>query len=160
MADTTNTNPFLSIVATTTERVRELPIKNGQLIFARDEKYGFHRIAFDRADGRIFYNQITVLECESDRIALTSPIAGYYFIIDTASFWRYQDGVWDKLTKEPDEIIFIGTELPTLGQSNASLYINKAEKEISIFDEETDNYIAVANYTKEISDMDIESLFK
>ena len=158
MADA-NTNSFLSIVATTTQRVRELPIKDGQLIFARDEQYGFHRIAMDFKGKRVFYNQITVLESEYDRSTLDSPAVGYYFIISSACLYRYQDGAWEKLTKEPDEIIFIGEELPTLGQES-TLYVNHKEKEISVWVEETDSYITVSNYTQEITDMDIENLFK
>ena len=154
MADTN----FLSIITTTTERVRELPIKDGQLVFARDEVRGFHRIALDRGGKRIFYNQITVLESEHERNELTSPTAGYYFVLRSASLWSYFDDEWIKLTKEPDEFVFIGVELPELGQEK-TIYIDSDEQEISIWDEETDRYIKVSNYTKEISDSDIESLF-
>lgn len=159
MADMTNTSSYLAVVATTTERIKELPIKAGQLIFARDEKYGFHRIAFDRVDGRIFYNQITVLESEYERATLSSPTVGYYFVVGSACLYKYQDEKWEKLTKEPDEIVFIGVELPELGQES-TLYVNKKEKEISVWVEETGEYITVANCTNEITDEDIESLFK
>lgn len=159
MADVNNSNSFLSIVATTTERVKELPIKSGQLIFARDEKYGFHRIAFDRADGRIFYNQITVLESENERKTLPSPTVGYYFVISSAVLWLYKDDSWTKITKSPDEIIFVGVELPELGQEN-TIYVDSKEKEISVWVEEVGEYVAVANYTNEITSEDIEGLFK
>lgn len=157
MADA-NTNSFLSIVATTTQRVRELPIKDGQLIFARDEQYGFHRIAMDLKGNRIFYNQITVLESEYDRSNIDSPTVGYYFVIGSASLWSYKDEKWTKLTKEPDEVVFIGVELPTLGQEK-TLYVNHEEQEISIWNEETGEYITVADKTKEVSDEDIYDLF-
>lgn len=158
MADA-NTNSFLSIVATTTQRVRELPIKDGQLIFARDEQYGFHRIAMDLKGSRVFYNQITVLESEYDRSTIDSPTVGYYFVIGSASLWLYQNEEWTKLTKEPDEVIFIGVELPTLGQEK-TLYVNSKEREIAVWVEETGEYITVADYTNEILDSDIENLFK
>jgi hypothetical protein len=158
VANTTSTSSYLSIIATTTDRVKELPIKAGQLIFARDEKHGFHRIAFDRSDGRIFYNQITVLESEYERTTLSSPTVGYYFVIGSACLYKYQDETWEKLTKEPDEVVFIGVELPELGQES-TLYVNKEEREISVWVEETGEYITVADYTKEITDLDIENLF-
>lgn len=87
MADTTNTNPILSLYATTGERVKELPIVNGQLIFVQDK----HRIALDFNDKRRFYNQIEELNTEAERQSLLAPISGmYYFIIDTATLWTYQ----------------------------------------------------------------------
>ena len=64
MPDTTKS--VLNLVATTSLRVRELPIKNGQLIFIRD----LGRIAFDFKDQRVFYNQIVELETEAERITL------------------------------------------------------------------------------------------
>ena len=51
MADN-NTNPILSVCATTGERVKELTIKDGQLIFVQDK----HRIALDFNGKRTFYN--------------------------------------------------------------------------------------------------------
>lgn len=156
-----NTNSFLSVVATTSERVKELPIKNGQLIFARDEKYGFHRIAMDLKGSRIFYNQITVLESEYDKTALSSPSTGYYFVISSACLYKYQNETWERLTKEPDEVVFIGVELPELGQAKENvLYVNKAEKEIVVFDGASNEYIIVSDYTNEVSDEDIEKIFE
>ena len=135
-------------------------IKNGQLVFARDEKNGFHRIAFDRADGRIFYNQITVLESEYERTNLSSPSVGYYFVIGSAVLWQYKDNVWTKMTKEPDEFIFIGVELPELGQAKENtIYVNKAEKEISVYDSASNEYITVSDYTNDATDNDIYNLF-
>lgn len=158
MADVTNASAYPTIIATTTERVKELPIKTGQIIFARDEKYGFHRIAMDRADGRIFYNQVTVLESEYDRVAIASPTIGYYFVIKSGVFWKYEND-WIPITEKPENILFVGIELPELGQEN-KLYVNKLEKEISVWNEETGEYITVADYTKEITNEDIENLFK
>ena len=50
----------MNLVATSSSRVRELPIKNGQLVFIQD----VGRIAFDYKDTRVFYNQIVELETE------------------------------------------------------------------------------------------------
>jgi len=59
MADM-NTATILSVCATTDERVGQLPIKNGQLVFVQDK----HRIALDFAGKRRFYNQIEELTTE------------------------------------------------------------------------------------------------
>lgn len=152
MADTT-TKSIMSLIATTSSRIRELVIKDGQLIFIQD----LGRIAFDFKGKRVFYNQIVELDTEAERLALESPLSGYYFVIDSACLWFYQDG-WIQITEKPEEIIFIGTELPQLGQQG-KLYVDTDDREISVWDEETDTYITVSNYTAEVSVEDIEGLF-
>ena len=63
------------------------------------------------------------------------------------------------MEKEKDsEIIFIGTSLPGLGTEN-KIYINKIEKNISIWDNETQNFIPISNYTETIEGNEILSLF-
>lgn len=146
-----------NVIATTSSRIKDLVIKNGQLIFVQDKG----RIAFDFNDKRVFYNQITELDTEYERASLSEPSFGYYFIIDTACLWRYDEG-WMQITNtpEPENIVFIGVELPELGQAKTgTLYVNKSEKEISIYDEGTNKYIVVSDYTNEVSDEDIECLF-
>lgn len=153
MADLT-TKSVLSVCATTSSRLQDLSIKNGQLIFIQDKC----RIAFDFGNSRKFYNQINELATDEERLKLEEPVAGsYYFVIDTAVLWAYQDK-WIQLTTKPEEIVFIGVELPTLGSAN-KLYVNKADKEISVWDEETNGYIVVSDVTKSIGESDIDSLF-
>lgn len=153
MADTTTAKYVMSLIATTSSRIRDLVIKDGQLIFIQD----LGRIAFDFKGQRVFYNQIVELDTEAERLALDSPLDGYYFIIDTAVLWFYKNG-WIQITEKPREILFIGTELPQLGQAN-KLYIDTDDREISVWDEETNGYIVVSNYTKEVTKEDIENLF-
>lgn len=147
-----NTAPF-KVIATTSSRLKDLVIENGQLIFIQNKS----RIALDFNGKRTFYNQITELDTEYDRTSIDTPSYGYYFVIDRAVLWFYENE-WIQITYPPEEIIFIGTELPELGQKN-KLYVNKNIKEISIWDEGANNYVAVSNYTDEISDEDIEKLF-
>lgn len=155
MVDTTATKSILSLVATTSSRIRDLTIKDGQLIFIQD----LGRIAFDFKGTRVFYNQIVELDTEAERLTLDSPLNGYYFVIDSACLWFYQDG-WVQITEKPQEVIFIGVELPSLGQGKeGTLYVNKVEKEIAIFDSASNEYIIVSNHTNEVTDADIENLF-
>lgn len=152
-----NISPILSVCATTGERVKELTIQNGQLIFVQDK----HRIAFDFNGKRRFYNQIEELSTEIERASLLAPISGmYYFVIETAVLWTYQ-GRWVQVTSKPEEIVFIGTEMPELGRAQ-TLYVtttNGAEN-ISVWDENSSNYKIVADRTQEVSDEDIEKLFQ
>lgn len=154
MADTANTKKqIMSLVATSSSRIRDLVIKDGQLIFIQD----LGRIAFDFKGNRVFYNQIVKLDTDLERINLESPLSGYYFVIDTACLWFYQDD-WIQITEKPQEIIFIGIELPALGQQG-KLYVNVGNKEISAWDEKTNKYMTVSNYIEEVSSQDIEGLF-
>lgn len=145
--------PVLSLVATTSSRVRELVIKDGQLVFIQD----LGRIACDFNGKRVFYNQIVELNTEVERQSLESPLSGYYFVIDSACLWFYQDE-WIQITEKPEEVIFIGVELPELGQTN-KLYVDIDDREISVWDEETNKYIVVSNFTEEATKEDIEDLF-
>lgn len=153
VADSSSASGGLKVIATSSSRIRDLIIRDNQLIFIRD----LGRIAFDSKGKRVFYNQIVELETEADRLALVNPIQGYYFVIGSACLYFYKDG-WTQITEKPEEVLFVGVELPELGQEG-KLYIDTDDREISVWDEETDTYITVSNYTAEASDVDIESLF-
>ena len=154
MADTT-TRSVLKLVATTSSKIRDLVINDGQLIFIQD----LGRIAFDFKGKRVFYNQIVELETEADRKALENPLNGYYFIIDEARLWFYQDE-WIPITDKPKEILFVGVKLPELGQAN-KIYVNttEGEEKISVWSEELGAYVVVSDKTQEVSDEDIIELF-
>lgn len=153
IADSSVASNGLKVIATSSSRIKDLIIRDNQLIFIRD----LGRIAFDSKGKRVFYNQIVELETEADRLALVNPISGYYFVIGSACLWFYKDG-WTPITERPQEVLFIGVELPELGQEG-KLYIDTDDREISVWDEETDTYITVSNYTAEVTNADIENLF-
>lgn len=155
MADTANRS-VLKLIATTSSKIKNLIIENGQLIFIQD----LGRIAFDFNGKRVYYNQIVELGTEAERLTLDSPLSGYYFVIDSGVLWHYQNNEWTPITGKPDEVVFIGVELPELGTAKeGTLYVNKAEKEIAIFDSASNEYVIVSDYTNEVTQMDIEKLF-
>ena len=156
MADTTATKSVLSLVATTSDRVKDLVIKNGQLIFVQD----LGRIAFDYKDKRKFYNQIEELDTELARQTLETPVNGvYYFIVETAVLWTYRDNAWVQITGKPEEIVFIGTEFPELGKEQ-TMYTNITDgnEHIAVWDEE-DGYKIVADKTQSVTSEDVIALF-
>ena len=156
MAGTT-TRKTLSVCATTGSHLPDISIKDGQLIFVQD----LHRIAFDFNGKRVFYNQIEEIESEQERVTFASPESGqFYFVIETAVLWTYRDG-WIALNSSPEDVLFIGVEMPELGSSK-KLYVNKENKEISIWDENSGGYLVVANKSeiKPITNEDIDSLFE
>ena len=145
----------MSLVATSSPRIRQLPIKNGQLIFIQD----LGRIAFDYNDKRVFYNQIVELETEAERLLLDEPLDGYYFIIGSGVLWFYKDG-WTQITEKPQDVVCIDVELPQLGQAKEGvLYIDKTDREIAVFDSASNDYVIVSNYTNEATEQDILNLF-
>lgn len=158
MAETnTNTRAVLSLCATTSDKVKDIVIKNGQMLFVHD----VGRLAFDYAGKRTFYNQVIELEAEQDRLNLTDAINGkFYFVIETCELWRYFNG-WIQLTSKPEEIVFIGTEFPELGQPK-TLYVNKSEgnEHISIWSEDSNEYKVVADKTYSISAEEISACFR
>lgn len=155
MADTTSTKSVLKLVATTSSKIRDLTIESGQLVFL----YDIGRIAFDYKGTRVFYNQIVELETEAERQALDNPLGGYYFVIDEACLWFYKDE-WIQITEKPQEIVFIGVELPQLGQAN-KIYANTTEgaENISVWIDELGTYVVVADKTQSMTTEDVVSLF-
>lgn len=154
MADTTG-KEILSVIATTGSRLSDLPIKNGQLIFIHDRQ----RIALDHDDKRKFYNCIVTLQSESERQGLLAPVDGlFYFVVGTAVLWTYSNG-WIQITSPPKDVIFIGTQLPELGQENV-LYVDKNNKEISIWDSGNQSFSVVAEKTEKITEAEINALFQ
>ena len=146
---------ILSVIGTTAKRLSDLPIKNGQLIFLQDRQ----RIALDFNDKRIFYNEITLLQTDEQRIHLKEPIPGsFYFVISTAVLWSYETD-WTQITTPTDDILFIGDSLPELGQ-NRKLFVNTQQKNISVWDSNSNQYVVVADKTNTVTTDDIDNLFR
>lgn len=153
MADLT-TKTVLSVCATVGSKLSDLVIKDGQLTFVRDK----HKIALDFAGKRTFYNQIEELATEGSRISMLAPVTGiFYFVIETAVLWTYQNG-WVQITTPPKEVVFFGTELPELGVVK-TLYVDTKRSEISVWDENLSEYVVVADKTLELTADDVNSLF-
>lgn len=146
--------PILSAIATVSSKLPDLVIKNGQLIFVQDKQ----KIALDFNDKRVFYNQIIILQTDQERQTILAPISDlFYFVIDTAVLWTYSNG-WIQITLSPQDVVFIGTTLPELG-SNRTVYVNKEDKNISVWDEDTSSYVVVSDTTSSVEENDILSLF-
>lgn len=146
---------ILSLVATVGNRLSDLPIKDGQLIFVQDKR----KIAMDLNSKRVFYNEIAELETEEERSALTAPAEGFYFVIETAVLWTYRNQAWVRITTPPEEIVRIGVDLPELGRRGL-LYVDTARQEISVWDESTGTYVVVANTTHELTAEEVLAMFE
>lgn len=154
MADTNIIKPIGKLCATTSDRLGEFLINDGQLIFIRD----IETIAFDWRGERQYYNQIVELETDYERENLSKPVnRKYYFVVNTGVLWRYFNG-WTQITSKPDEVVCIGIELPQLGKEG-TIYVDTEDREISVWDKEKNEYITVSNYTGTMSVDEVLALF-
>lgn len=149
-----NEKIFSQIVVTNANRLSDLSIGDAQLVFIRDKS----RIAFDFNGTRTFYNEITTLATEQERTSLLNPVVEhFYFIAETMTLWTYQDTGWVRLTHEEKEVIYFLDSLPESG-SEDKLYVNKKEKTISIWDDETQEFSKISGVDT-IQQEDIIELF-
>lgn len=151
MADT---QTVLSVIGTIKSRLPDISIKDGQLIFIQDVS----TIALDLHGKRNFFNQIVELSTDEQRQSLLAPVNGiFYFVVNTAVLWTYQQK-WIQITTPPKEVLIIGSQFPQLGTEN-TLYINPEDKSISIWDAKSSAYDVIADKTQTISTEEIQSLF-
>lgn len=133
---------IMKMYITTSDRLPQLSVEDGQLIFVRDTK----RIYLDYGSLRVEYSVIQTLDTDEDRINLESPVEGFYYIEETAAMWRYKDK-WIQVTSKQNEPIYIGgvDSFPTIGKEK-TLYVS--EDVIYTWDENTQQYIIVSNKTE------------
>lgn len=161
MADNTvqnnNVETVLTVCATTSNKLVDLAIKDGQLIYCQDKAI----IAFDYKSKRNFYSSILEIDSEAERKTMTNVRKGYYFVLETAVLWAYQN-TWVQLTTPPSEsIIFVGTEeRPEIGAPR-TLYvsIDEGNENISTWNETKQEYTIVADKTHTVDLSDIDAMF-
>lgn len=73
----------MKYIATTSAKVKDIPVVKGQLIFSRDT-----RVIYLDSDERTSFEQIMVLATEQLRESLISPVEGFYFVEETNVLWR------------------------------------------------------------------------
>lgn len=130
-----------SFFVTENNSLSAIPVKDGQVIFINDQK----RIAFDIDGVRTVYSQVLELVNDSDRLAIKNAIDNtFYFVSSTARLWMYRRGNWIPVTSETESPVYIGGNLPEVGQDNI-LYVDKVFKTISIWDNTLMTYVTIAN---------------
>lgn len=72
----------VSVIGTVANRLQNLPIRDGQVIFVKDKK----KVALDLNGKRTFYNEIVTFNEDQERLDLLAPINGcFYFVINWTS---------------------------------------------------------------------------
>jgi hypothetical protein len=77
----------IKFIATTKDKLSDIEIVSGQLIFSQDE-----RVIYLDTDKRTPYVSIIVVVDEETRRNLKSPVEGFYYVKETAIIWSYFDG--------------------------------------------------------------------
>lgn len=133
----------VKLYRTKSERLPQLPVRNGNIIFVSDTR----QICLD-ADGlRIPYDPIKLFDTEQERAEYESPVIGFYFVVETNVLWRYADGVWSQLTPSNLNPILYGKTLadfPEVGEEDI-LYV--ADEAIYKWDSAAKEYTMAANKT-------------
>lgn len=68
--------------------------KTGQIAFTRDSQ----RLFWDYDDStRVEITDIVELDSDTTRLGLGSPADKFYYVLNTNTLWRYQDGSWKQV---------------------------------------------------------------
>ena len=127
----------MRFIATTKEKVNEetIPIKDGQVIFSRDEQI----IYLDSESKRTAFKQILDIDKEENRLATPALEGCFYYVKDSGLFYRYQDSEWVCLNSS--EIIFDErNSFPEQG-NETKLYVT--EDSIYKWDNQQSDYVKV-----------------
>ena len=111
---------MMTFIATTSDKMNSIGIKDGQLIFSRDDRV----IYLDAENKRNTFQQIITFALEEQRKGATNPVKGFYFVQETCVLWEYT-GEWRQITLPPEETIIFEKDgdLPQTGVEN-KLYVD------------------------------------
>lgn len=91
-------NAKLAVYHTTSARLNQLEVQNGQIIFVEDTK----NIYLDMDNRRVQYNNFTTFETDEERNSLSGSGDGLYFVEETNALWLLDDGHWLRINPEPE----------------------------------------------------------
>ena len=132
----------VKLYRTKSERLSQLPVRNGNIIFVSDTR----QICLD-ADGlRIPYDPIKIFDTEKER-AEYDPVTGFYFVNETNVLWRYADKAWTQLTPSNLTPIVYGKVLADFPQEGQSDILYVADEAIYKWDSAANQYTIAANKT-------------
>ena len=144
----------LSIVAAEQKKLQDISITDGQLIFVKDKG----RIVLDLNGKRTFYNKINILETDEEREDYETDSTCFCFVKKTGILWFY-DNQWVQVTGKEQCNLFKSYVLPSKGKDN-ELYVNMAERNISVWNTSSNEYVKVGETVEVISKDYIKNLFR
>lgn len=134
--------PVVKLYHTTSERLKDLKVSNGNMVFVKDT----HRVYLDLNDIRTCYDGVQIYPTEAERLSSGAPSEGFFYVEETNVLWRFK-GTWTQLTPENLSPTFFGSyaDFPKHGRQNV-LYID--DDALYKWDEVSSSYLMVANKTE------------
>lgn len=127
----------MKFIATNQNKLVEIPVKDGQVIFARDEQI----IYLDSNSKRYSFKNILTIDTEANRETTIALEGCFYYVEDSKLIYRYKDAQWNCLNSS--EIIFNDREsFPEQGDAT-KLYVS--ENAIYKWDSVSNDYIKVGS---------------
>ncbi len=130
----------IKIVYTTSDKLPELPIENGQVIFVAD----VHEIYMDMRNKRAGYSMINVFATEAEREAVQEPEIGFYLVEETNILWRYKTQ-WIQLTPTGLNPIVFGEEVSSFPERGVEDTLYCGDDAIYKWNSSKNSYHLIAN---------------
>ena len=111
----------MKLIYTSANRLNELPIKDGQIIWVPND----NTLCLDMHNYRFTYKTIRTFPTEEARLNDTLSQEGFYYVEDTNIIWRKTSGgTWRQITSSGEPIVYGKTEevFPSVGSSNTLYY--------------------------------------
>lgn len=132
----------MKLIYTTAAKLEELPISNGQIIYAPDDNI----ICLDIRNQRFSYKTIRTFGTEAERLAADFTSPGFYYVDETNILWRKTlNDNWRQITSSNiNPVVYGETEasFPIVGKEGVLYYTNK---NIYNWNTQTQNYNLIAN---------------
>lgn len=90
----------MRFIATNHDKLGSINIKDGQVIFSRDEQV----IYLDSESNRVAFRNIITIDKEANRLQTVAIEGCFYYVEDSKLIYRYKDSQWNCLNSS--EIVF------------------------------------------------------
>lgn len=111
------TKPMMKFISTTSDKLSDIAITAGQLIFCSDT-----RDIYLDTDVRTGYQEVIDIPDDITRRAIENPIQGYYYVKLENTLWSYF-GKWVQISGQDSSLVFVDEELPFVGEDN-KIYVH------------------------------------
>lgn len=114
----------MKLIYTTLEKLNDLPIEDGQIIYIPDS----NAICLDLKGERYTYHTLQTFETEEERIDTIGVNRGFYFVEETNIMWQYIGNQWKRITPENlTPVVYIDNieHFPSQGEENVLYYTDK-----------------------------------